>query len=262
MISDSNYEAHKDEVELLTNILFEQLTIKEESPQYILEVKIVPDVVEEPKLNFLVRFVLPGKYPDVSPIFEVNDLSNYLPSSRIKSLYEEIKTFVQENIGMPMIYQIYEMVKDFANEQEEIMQQEHVSKTLIEEEKLKKYNEKISNVDSHLIENRTFTPVTKENFEIWFKKFYADSNKGKEKKLEQEARQSGREFFMKLKASDLFEQSDEEEEETSGTVGIVGTVAVTTSNEQKEETPTYFDADAFGDDIDDIDFDQDYIEDN
>ena len=125
------------------------------------------------------------------------------------------------------------------------MQQEHVSKTLIEEEKLKKYNEKISNVDSHLIENRTFTPVTKENFEIWFKKFYADSNKGKEKKLEQEARQSGREFFMKLKASDLFEQSDEEEEETSGTVGIVGTVAVTTSNEQKEETPTYFDADAY-----------------
>jgi len=51
MISDSNHEAHKDEVELLTNILFEQLQIIEDSPQYILEIKVTPDVIEEPKLR-------------------------------------------------------------------------------------------------------------------------------------------------------------------------------------------------------------------
>ena len=54
-------------------------------------------------------------------------------------------------------------------------------------------------MEKELIESRTFTPVTKENFEVWFKKFYADQNKGKEKKLEQEQRPSGREIFMNMK---------------------------------------------------------------
>jgi hypothetical protein len=255
MISDSNYEAHKDEVELLTNILFEQLHIVEDSPQYILEIKVTPDVVEEPKLDFMVKFTLPSEYPNASPIFEINDSSNHLASSKIKSLIETIKTFVEENLGMPMVYQIYEMVKDFANEQEQILHDEQKEKTMIEEEKLKKYNDKLKQMETTLIETRTFTPVTKENFEVWFKKFYAEQNKGKEKKLEQEARQSGREYFMKLKADGLYEEEGPEEEESSNN-------ETSNNTQDQKDNPVFFDAGAFEENIDDIDFEQEYIEDD
>ena len=249
-MSNANYETQKDEVELLKNILFEQITFIEELPKFIIIISIIPDSVEDPKLNFTLKFTLPEEYPNSSPIYEVNDLSNYLASSKIKMLLEEIKVFVEENMSMPMMYQIYEMVKDFVNNQEEIMQQEQQDKIIVEEEKLRKYNEKIMSMDKNLIETRTFTPVTKESFEIWFKKFYANSNKGKEKKLEQEARLSGREYFMNLKnlkpGEGLGEESEDEEE---------------TTNNNTDQKEVVFDAEAFGDDLDDIDFDQDYVDD-
>lgn len=259
MISDSNHEAHKDEVELLTNILFEQLQIIEDSPQYILEIKVTPDVIDEPKLDFILKFTLPSEYPNASPNFEINDISNHLASSKIKSLLENIKIFVQENLGMPMVYQIYEMVKDFANEQEQILHDEQKEKTKVEEEKLLKYNEKLKHMETTLIETRTFTPVNKENFDVWFKKFYADQNKGKEKKLEQEARQSGREYFMKLKADGLYEDEAPDEEDSSNTCNDTSN---NTQDQKEKDNQMFFDAEAFEENIDDIDFDQEYIEDD
>jgi hypothetical protein len=254
MISNTNYESHKDEVELLKNILFEQMTTLEEEPNFILEINIVPDCVEEPKLDFIIKFTLTDEYPYGSPLYEINDNSNYLASSKIKSLCDVIKTFVEENHGMPMIYQIYEMVKDFVNEQELIMHQEQQDKINLEEEKLRKYNEKIAQMEKSLIETRTFTPVTKENYENWFKKFYAASLKGKEKKLEQDARMSGREYFMNLKNNPKGLDGDESEE---------GDVEEEVENESelKKEEAVVFDAQAFEENLDDIDFDQDFIDD-
>jgi hypothetical protein len=247
MISNSNYDTHKDEVELLKNILFEQMTILEESPNFILEVSITPDVTNDPKLNFIAKFILPDDYPNCGPTLEITDLSNRLATSKIKTFAEtNIKTYVDENQGMPMIYQIYEMVKEFANEHENCIIQEKENELKVEEEKRRKYEEKIKMIDKDLVESKTFTPVTKDGFEIWFKKFYAEMNKGKEKKLEQEARASGREYFMNLKNM-KDETADEEGEDVD--------YKLQEGEEHKEEVAVFFDADAFEENIEDIDFD-------
>ena len=246
MISNANYEAHKDEVELLKNILFEQMNITEEFPNFKLEIGITPDVCEDAKLNFILKFKLPDEYPNCEPIYEILDQSNYLATSKIKSFAENsIKTFIEENFGMPMIYQIYEMVKDFANEQESFLLQESENEIKVEEEKKRKYDEKVKMMDKNLVETKTFTPVTKEVFEVWFKKFYAEVNKGKEKKLEQDARQSGREYFMNSK--NIKEEADDAEGED---------VDYKPEEEDKDEKPEYFDPDAFEENIDDIDFEE------
>ena len=253
MISNANYETHKDEIELLKNILFEQLTILEELPNFVVEITINPDVCEEPKLNFITKFTLLDEYPYCGPKLEINDVSNYLASSKIKYFEENsIKIFVEDNLGMPMIYQIYEMIRDFANEQESLLIQEKENVRILEEEKIRKLHEK-SQAEKNLLETRTFTPVTNENFEVWFKKFYAETNKGKEKKIEMEARQSGREYFMNIK--NIKDETAEEEGEDID-------YKIQEEEESKDEKPIYFDANAFEENIDDIDFDEDGFEDN
>lgn len=112
MNDNPNYEAHKDEVELLKNILFDKMTIEEEFPEFILGIEIEPDVQEDPKLNFSVNIKLIPEYPETEqPVVEIVDNSNILASSKIGKLKEDISDFSKENFGMPMVYQIYEMIK-------------------------------------------------------------------------------------------------------------------------------------------------------
>jgi hypothetical protein len=254
MISNVNYDSHKEEIELLQNILFEQITIREDTHKFELEISVKLDA-ENPKLEFDLKINLPEEYPNTHPIYEIIEKSNILPSSRIKCLNEKIKEFAEENLGFPMIYQIYEMVKDFGNEQEEILDNENVSKSTLEEESKKSYNNKLDSLKD-LIETKTFTPVTKENFEVWFKKFYSEKNKGgKAKNLEMEQRMTGREYFMNLKnikTADIENEGEDEEEVVESTS--------TNVNNTEDKTTIFFDAEAFEEDIDDIDFDNEEID--
>jgi len=253
MISNINHDSHKEEIELLQNILFEQITIVEDASLFELEISIKLDS-ENPKLEFDLKIKLPEEYPNTHPIYEVTEKSNILPSSKIKILYEKIKDFAEENSGFPMIYQIYEIVKDFGNEQEELLHMENMSKLTIEEEAKKTYNNKLDSIRD-LIETKTFTPVTRENFENWFKKFYAEKNKGKTKNIEMEQRMTGREYFMNLKniKTGEIENEGEVEDEVSETVS-------TNVNNTDDKNTIFFDAQAFEEDIDDIDFDNEELD--
>ena len=86
MIENPNYETQKDEIELLTNILFDRMVIEEELPEYKLNIEIEPDVQEEPKLFFNVKIKLIAEYPDIAPIVEIEDTSNILATSKILKL--------------------------------------------------------------------------------------------------------------------------------------------------------------------------------
>ncbi len=111
MINNANYETQKDEIELLKNILYEKMTVLEEMPHFVIQIDLNPDVVEETILNFIVTFTLIPEYPEKEPVIEIEETTNNLPSSKITKLKEDIMIFCQENFGMPMIYQIYEMIK-------------------------------------------------------------------------------------------------------------------------------------------------------
>jgi len=245
-MNNPNYDSHKDELELLQNILFEQITVTEDSPNYIFDIEIKSDA-ENPKLEMTININLPNEYPNAYPIYEIVDKSSIIPSLKIKSLNEKIKEFSDENLGFPMIYQIYELVKDFVNEQEEILNNESISRLTLEEDAKKSYNNKIKSLDKELIETKTFTPVTKDNFELWFKKFYAERQKGKGKNVEMEQRMTGREYFMNLKNIKSEENDDEEDDE--------GVAESSSTNVAEDKKTICFDAGAFEEDIDDFDFD-------
>lgn len=115
MINNPNYEAQKDEIELLKNILFEKMTILEEMPHFVVQIDLDPDITEESILSFVITFTLVKDYPEAEPIITIEETTNNLPSSKITKLKEEICAFCKENIGMPMVYQIYEMIKVFSN---------------------------------------------------------------------------------------------------------------------------------------------------
>lgn len=248
MISNINYEAQKDEVELLRNILFEKLNIISEEEEFVMEIYLKPDITDNPKLDFQINIQLSPDYPNVHPKIEVADLSNYLASSKIKSLMDNIHNLSEELMGMPMIYQIYEMVQTFANEQEDFINSEIQHKQMLDEEK-KRLEKKKEEEELALLETKVYTPVTKDLFQEWFKKFYAGIVKTKSKTvIEQETRVSGREYFMNFKNKEIEgeEYDNDNKDETKAGESEQNTITA--------EDKIYFDAEAFCEDIDDIDF--------
>lgn len=89
------------------------------------------------------------------------------------------------------------------NEQESnIINAENKINKQKEDEKIKIENLKKKEADL-LVETRTFTPVTKENFNKWFEDFIKETKKVDKDKLDQEKRLSGREFYLKLKNQNI-----------------------------------------------------------
>lgn len=110
-------------------------------------------------------------------------------------------------------------------------------------------------LEEKLLETRTYTPVTKETFEKFFKEFYAKNCKKDKQKLDQEGRISGREFFMHLKQNkNLENQQEEDEEDIPLEDSKTNTKPVNTTKEAKGDQ-IYYDENAFTDNLDDIDFD-------
>lgn len=131
------------------------------------------------------------------------------------------------------------------------MNKEHISKVTLEQERLEKLEKLKEEKENLLLETKTFTPVTKEAFAAWFSKFYKANNKIDKQKLEQETRLSGREWFMNAKNAKLGIEDDNEEdiqkeEEEDG--------KDTETNEKANAL--FYDADAFDENLDDIDFDK------
>ena len=94
------------------------------------------------------------------------------------------------------MYQLYEAVQTFASDEEEaIINDEKMTQIKIEEEK-KAIEEQKRIEEEKLLESKTFTPVTKDLFDEWYKKFLKKV-RGDKTKTENDGRLTGREFFMK-----------------------------------------------------------------
>lgn len=125
-----------------------------------------------------------------------------------------------------------------------------------EEEKLK-LEQRLEKLEDKLIETRSFTPVTKENFEKFFKDWYAKNCKKDKTKIEQEARITGREFFINLKNNkNNLDINDEDEDNIP--------VEEKTENNKDQKNELFYDENAFEEDLDNLNFDDDEndVEDN
>jgi hypothetical protein len=114
MKSNPNLDTQKDEIEILSNILFEQFEIKNEEPHFEFEIKIVADTTDEPKIKMIFTVTFTDDYPNSMPKFDILDKTHYVSSKEITGLKEKIiKYHSEESCGMPIIYQAYEMIKVF-----------------------------------------------------------------------------------------------------------------------------------------------------
>jgi len=112
MNSNPNYDTQKDEIEILSNILFEQIKIIKEEPFYEFEIVIIPDISETPKIKIIFSVTFNNDYPNSLPTFDIVDKTHHVSSNDISVLKNRItKYHTEESVGMPIIYQAYEMIK-------------------------------------------------------------------------------------------------------------------------------------------------------
>ena len=243
MSDNPNYDQQKDEIDLLQNILFDKMNIENEDP-FEITANITANI-ENPKMEFLLKIKLNNEYPDKSPEFKLIEENNYLSSSKLNDLIEKLKQICNEYIGMPVMYQLYETILSFADDEEQLIINEKLNVIKLEEEQ-KLLEMKKKEEEEKLIEQRTYTPVTKKLFEEWEKKFIEKKRKENIENTKFSDRLTGRQFFMN---KNLKVEVNEDEIESEENV-------ISTSKNKNEEENLEYNPDLYDEDIGNIDFDK------
>ena len=122
-IKDSpNYEQQLEEIEILQNILLEKVKIIKDEPNFNIQIEIEGDNPnqEEAFKTFYLEVELNNDYPEKPPKLKVYEANDNLNDKNKEIIMKKLEEYCQENIGIPLIYQLYEMVKEFADEEEKI----------------------------------------------------------------------------------------------------------------------------------------------
>ena len=165
-----NSAQQKDEIFLLESIISDKMKILKSAPNYEILMEIVSDI-DEPKMKFHLIVTLNEEYPEKQPTFELKEINNYLDPSKIEDLKSYLSKLCQENINMPMLYQMYEYILNFSNEEEEKIIKEKNNKEIfqqkIKEEEKEKEKEKTSIIEENEKEEKNVTnkESPKENIE-------------------------------------------------------------------------------------------------
>jgi len=117
--SSPNYEQQADEIELLKNIIPEKIEIISEEPDFNIRIEIKGNT-EKPKKTFILNICLNYDYPEKSPTFKIEEINNHLDVNRQKIIEDKLNKYCEENIGFPVIYQLYEIVQEFSDEEEKL----------------------------------------------------------------------------------------------------------------------------------------------
>ena len=113
-----HYEEQKEEIELLQNIIPDRLKILSEEPNYILEI-IIKSSLENPEKEYRLKIFLNYFYPEKSPRIEFYEINDFLQEKRKQEIILEFNKILEENIGMGILYQLYECAVEFADKEEE-----------------------------------------------------------------------------------------------------------------------------------------------
>ena len=116
-----NYDQQLEEIEILKNILPEKVTILKSEPNFNIQIEIEGENdEEEPLKTFYLEIFLNNNYPEKSPRFKIYEANDCINDKRKEMLIKKLDDYCEENIGMSVIYQLYEIVKEFADEEEKI----------------------------------------------------------------------------------------------------------------------------------------------
>ena len=118
--SSPNYDQQIEEIELLKNIIPEKITILKEEPNFNIQIEIEANDTEDPIKTFILIIYLNYNYPEQAPEFKIYEINNNLSDKSENNIKNKLIEYCNENKGFPVIYQLYEMCQEFANEQEKI----------------------------------------------------------------------------------------------------------------------------------------------
>ena len=174
--SSPNYEQQVDEIELLKNIIPEKIEIVNEEPDFHIQLEIKGDT-EKPKKTFILNIYLNNDYPEKSPTFKIEEVNKHLSDKRQKIIEDKLNKYCEENIGFPVIYQLYEIVQEFSDEEEKLESiKEEEKDTIVSPyhltslKKLRTINEKPKEII--LLKNNNVLIIDNENnFKIYDNKF-------------------------------------------------------------------------------------------
>ena len=122
-IKDSpNYEQQLEEIEILQNILLEKVKIIKDEPNFHIQIEIEGDNPNQDETfkTFYLEVQLNNDYPEKPPKLKIFEANDNLSDKNKENIMKQLEEYCQENIGMPMIYQLYEIMKEFADEEEKI----------------------------------------------------------------------------------------------------------------------------------------------
>ena len=174
--SSPNYEQQVDEVELLKNIIPEKIEIISEEPDFNIQIEIKGNT-EKPKKTFILNIYLNYDYPEKCPTFKIEEINKNLSDKRQKIIKDKLNKYCEENIGFTVIYQLYEIVQEFSDEEEKLELLKEEEKDTIESpylltslKKEKAINEKPREII--LLKNNNVLIIDNENkFKIYDNKF-------------------------------------------------------------------------------------------
>ena len=244
-----HHAQQQDEIDLLQNIIFEKMKIIQEEPNYIIFMEIKSEI-ENAKMKFHLTVTLNDEYPDKEPTFELAEVNNFLASAKVRELEEKLNSLCKEYISMPMLYQMYESILSFADEEEEkLLNEEKLEEKKLEEAK-RLLEQKKKEEEERLLNSRTYTPVTKELFDEWYKNFIEKKKKERREKEPNMDKLTGRQFFMNknLKIEENNEDIKKDEEEDKK------------AEDNKDEENVEYNPELYEEDIGNIDFDKDDID--
>ena len=244
-----HHAQQQDEIDLLQNIIFEKMKIIQEEPNYIIFMEIKSEI-ENAKMKFHLTVTLNDEYPDKEPTFELAEVNNFLASAKVRELEEKLNSLCKEYISMPMLYQMYESILSFADEEEEkLLNEEKLEEKKLEEAK-RLLEQKKKEEEERLLNSRTYTPVTKELFDEWYKNFIEKKKKERREKEPNMDKLTGRQFFMNnnltIEENNEDIKKDEEEDKKA--------------EDNKDEENVEYNPELYEEDIGNIDFDKDDID--
>jgi hypothetical protein len=259
-MENDNYIQQKDEIDLLNNIIPDKMKILNENP-FELEISIEADV-EKPLYSFKLLITLNNEYPNEIPSFKLSEENNLIASKKVEEIEEKLKELCNEQLGMPIIYQLYEFVLTHAQNLEENNEKEENEKLIKLEEEKKLFEEKKRKEEEDLLEKKTYTPVTKELFNEWYAKFIEKKNKEKNNIQNKKnlGKLTGKEIFLN-KNLKIDENEIEKQIEENNKINVN---KITNKNEEEEEQEEEDEKieinkeneELFQDDIDDLNFDK------
>ncbi|GBG26207.1 E3 ubiquitin-protein ligase RNF25 [Hondaea fermentalgiana] len=194
-------EEQQLELEALEAIFVEDYSLEQESSPRVVKLKLLPfsgeDADEENKVGVEAQFTLPAEYPEVAPEVAVTALRG-LTSKQTDELADLALAEVENLLGMAMIFQLSEVIKEWLVENnrdhtdesmhaqmlQKMQDEERAREEAEERERRAELGSDGSDDDDESDDGKPRpvdgTPVTVESFSAWEEKFITEMRAARE----------------------------------------------------------------------------------